>query len=177
MSDVDKLVQIAEEQRQRNQIADAAESLEAATRLADEQDDQSGLAVALNNLGNLYGQLKRDSEAEVALRRSLEVAETHNLPEMACSALNNLGNHYRVRQEFDKAGAAYRDVLSRYENMDDRHGQVSALGYLGMLEEARGDIKAARGYWEQGLALGKEIFLSDLRYFEEALARTRDLDS
>lgn len=141
-------------------------------RIADQADDHSALVSALNNLGNIYGDLDRDQDAVAALARAIQVSDDHDLPELACMALGNLDSHYRLRGAFERAEAAYRDVLKRFEVLDNDQGRVSALGFLGMLEETRNDLPKARDYWTRGLELGRAIGVADRRYFETALKRT-----
>ncbi len=71
------------------------------------------VAATLNNLGMLYNESKRTSEAEKAFREAVDILRSQGKADPASLALslNNLANLYRDSQKMDDAEKAYRETL------------------------------------------------------------------
>ena len=71
------------------------------------------VAATLNNLGMLYSESKRTSEAEKAYREAVEIrrGQAKDKPADLALSLNNLANLYRENQRLDEAEKAYREAL------------------------------------------------------------------
>src|SRR5580693_10435913 len=88
-------------------------------------------AEALYQLGNLFRQAQRDSEAEDCYRRALSAK--HDL----WSAYQNLGNLLQDRGSFEEAAKCYRKALLGNPNHPDAH--------LGLAF-----VELVRGNWTEG---------------------------
>jgi tetratricopeptide (TPR) repeat protein len=55
------------------------------------------------------------------------------------------------------AEAVARESLATYQRTGDKHGMTSPLEFLGEIAYRRGDLPAARGHLEEGLALARAI--------------------
>ncbi|MGH8880444.1 MAG: tetratricopeptide repeat protein, partial [Stackebrandtia sp.] len=82
-----------------------------------------GEAMALNDLGVVYGQMRRLGEAIACLRQSVatwrELGDRHS----EGRALNDLGNALRAKGNAAQARTCWREALAILENFQDPEAQ------------------------------------------------------
>ncbi len=92
--------------------------------------------------------LGRIDQAEQSLRRILDL-----LPEDP-DAVTRLGHIHLLRGDLDEAASSYRRLLDR---TGDEVAQAVALGNLGVIERARGNLGAAEDYHTRSLAINERL--------------------
>jgi predicted ATPase/DNA-binding SARP family transcriptional activator len=75
----------------------------------------------------------------------------------AAYVLLNLAAVDRVEGEFAQAGEKIEESLARFQRLEDRQGEASALNALGNLARSSGDFERGRALLERGLALRQEV--------------------
>lgn len=126
-------------------------------------------AEAMASLGNVYIALGDQTQAELALRRAIELSVTS--AEKA-SAYNNLGNHYAVLANYRLALANYRAAHESGEKSQDGQLQAQALANMAQASTGLEDFPAAIKQIRRSLELvqqmapthGKVILLLNLGY-------------
>jgi hypothetical protein len=68
---------------------------------------------------------------------------------------------HAVRGELDRAEEQHRRALALHEEIGSRLGQAQTLGNLGLLEERRANVAAARELLGRAAALYKQIGAGD----------------
>jgi tetratricopeptide (TPR) repeat protein len=127
------------------------------------------LALALNNLGNLYATTQRLKESEAAyeealgIRRQLAKANpAADLPDVAAT-LNNLGILYRYTQRFKDAEAAYQESLKIYRQISKDEPAprlpdiARTLSNLGSLYQDTQRLNEAEAAYQESLRTYRQL--------------------
>jgi tetratricopeptide (TPR) repeat protein len=110
-----------------------------AYRQASELDEKS--VGALVNLGTLYFNIRKFSEAEQSYRKAIEIDPKYALAHF------NLGNLYDERGDRQRALAQYQAAIQLYPNYADAHYN------LALLYQTMGQVMKAVQHWRQYLKL------------------------
>jgi tetratricopeptide (TPR) repeat protein len=89
-------------------------------------------AGALNNLGVVYRQLERLSEAADCSRRSLDLCRQLGDRQGEGLALGNLGGVCFAEKDLDTSREHYEAALHIFEELGDQHGQAQSLMGIGI---------------------------------------------
>ncbi|MFN3821179.1 MAG: tetratricopeptide repeat protein, partial [bacterium] len=136
-----------------NRYAEALESWEKSSQLAEQIGDLRGLSMALTNCGLAYKMLGDSDKALEYYQRSITIdQQTGNLKSEAVN-LGNLGILYHQRGEFDKALECYLRALELGRKIGSKEIQVRNMGSLAVIYQMRGQRGKARELLEQKLAL------------------------
>ena len=127
-----------------------------ALKLFETTNDQMGIGVCLNNIGNVYREWGELDESKEFYRKAIAVAE--NLKDEAgmASRYNNYGLSLLDSGEVEEAQKYVERALELYEKLGNIRGRVLSLNNLGLIHFKKGDIKLAFGYYEDALKLAKE---------------------
>ena len=127
-----------------------------ALKLFETTNDQAGIGVCLNNIGNVYREWGELDEATDFYRKAIAVAE--NLKDEAgmASRYNNYGLSLLDKGEVEEAQKYVERALELYEKLGIIRGRVLSLNNLGLIHFKKGDVKLAFGYYEDALKLAKE---------------------
>ena len=139
-----------------SQLGDYAEAqtiLAQAVPLARASGDPLTLCRALSALGSNYWRQGKLDDAKVVLNESLALARALGDVTRELSALNRLGT---VAQQSDwgEAERLWREVHTRAAAAGNRVLAMAALNNLGVVTD---DAAGQRGYYQQALALAREI--------------------
>jgi class 3 adenylate cyclase/tetratricopeptide (TPR) repeat protein len=141
--------------------AEAKTILAQAVPLARASGDRLTLCRALNGMGDVNWRLGNLDEARAAQEESLTLARelrdvTHEL-----IALNALGPIAAGQGNLDEAERLLTELHVRAVAVGNREREMTALGNLGMVAFDRKDYTVARGYFQQSIALSREIDVQD----------------
>ncbi len=129
----------------------ALKQYEQAFDLAQRIGDLPDAAIALNNIGIVYGVAGEPQLALTAFQelRTLWTDLSNRAGEAV--ALNNMGAAYTASQEYQEALAAFDQALAIFVALADPTGQAATLGYLGYLYESQGQSREAIDYYKQAI--------------------------
>ena len=139
--------------------------------------DRNDVAVALNDLAQLYWAQDRYGEAEPLLRRSLDIlektwgAEGSNV----AVALNSLANLYADQGRYADAEPLFRRSLAISDKNPDDGGVSNTLNSLAKLERAQGRYAEAEVLYKRSLALRETVFGPEHREVAAALSNLAGL--
>jgi CHAT domain-containing protein/tetratricopeptide (TPR) repeat protein len=126
---------------------------------------ESSYQKALNDLGNLYKDAGRFSEAETAFRRSLAAAratrgeDDHNV----AATMGNLATVLEQESRLTEAEDLYKRTIAIYEKIFGPNSGVTAIGLNNLANDysAQGRIQEAAGLQQRVLAIYEKAFGPD----------------
>lgn len=140
-----------------------------------ETGDDSLVATAYGNLGNVYQSSDLD-RAEAMYRKSLAIEEELGRREGVANQYGNLGNVYLIRGDLDRAEEIYEKSLLINENIGRKEGAASDYSNLGILYQIRGDLDKAEEMYEKSLELfisiGSETMIKKLNFLIDSLKQS-----
>lgn len=136
-------------------LAHEEEAREIFTRHRDE--DPWGLALALNDLGNVRRRRGESTEALELYQDSLvlweEMEDTWGIP----LTRSNLGFLLMMDRKFDEARSHLEEALKIQRRLDDRWGSAETLKYLGDLAVREEKYQEAEDHYLESLGSNREI--------------------
>ncbi len=144
--------------------------------------DRNDVALALNDLAQLYWAQDRYAEAEPLLRRSLDIIERarghqDNNVAVALDSLANLYSaqgHYAEAEPLFRRSLAIREKESQRDNPDDA-GVSNALNSLARLYVAQGRTAEAEPLFDRSVSIREKVFGTDHREVAAALTNQAGL--
>ena len=135
---------------------DALRCMRLAVDLLRPTGDKTMLAVALNNLGEVYFRLGEIGAAEQCYIEACDIcrdiggnAEGH--------ALHNLGQVYQVLHRPDDAVASFEAALRKHRAAGELYGEAMTLKHLGEVHAATGHPDRARASLSRALRIFEQI--------------------
>jgi tetratricopeptide (TPR) repeat protein len=128
-------------------------ALDAARRMG----DRAAEARALNQLGNVDGELGRSQQAAARHRQALALFRRAGDRPGEARTLRSIGLDEMNLGHYDQAARHQQEALAIHRDIGDRLGEVLALGNLGMARQRQGRYQEASGYHQQSLDLSSEI--------------------
>jgi len=144
--------------------------------------DRNDVALALNDLAQLYWAQDRYAEAEPLLRRSLDIIEKTRgrQDNNVAAALDSLAKLYSAQGRYGEAeplfrrSLAIREIEAQRDNPDDA-GVSIALDSLAQIYVAQGRTAEAEPLFERSVSLREKVFGSDHREVAAALTNQAGL--
>ncbi len=129
---------------------------ETALKYAHEASDRHAEWQALLDLGFLwagraYAQTGDYYQQALALARALDD------PATLAHSLNRLGNWHLNAEQPHEALRCHEEALATFQGLHDRSGKASTLDLLGMASYLSGDLPQSAAYYEQAIALLREL--------------------
>jgi tetratricopeptide (TPR) repeat protein/DNA-binding XRE family transcriptional regulator len=116
--------------------------------------DLPGQALALNSIGWFHAVLGDHEAALSACGRALELyCELGSGHEDVANTLDSLGYAHQQAGHYADATTCYQQALDLHREIGSCWGAAEALGHLGDLHHAVGDLAAARAAWEESLTI------------------------
>ncbi|MEM9770650.1 MAG: CHAT domain-containing tetratricopeptide repeat protein [Cyanobacteria bacterium P01_D01_bin.73] len=140
----------------RGQFVPAIQAQEEALLLAGLRGDFREMMLSQRGLGQAYQKLAQFDKAVDFAQRSLETSRQLGDREAEIAALNDLGSSYLRIQELDLALEAYNRALE-LQGGGDRGGSAGALGNVGAVQAASGNLTRATAIYEEGLRLVRQV--------------------
>ncbi len=111
----------------------------------------------LARLGAFYYRLGSHDEAELALKKSINVARPLSARSDLAFALTYLGAVAYLRLNFSEARNQLNESLSIYRELKDQLGSAIALHHLGLVAREEGDFVQARQLFQESLDINREV--------------------
>lgn len=148
-----------------NKTDEALSAFAESAKLAQQVTNRMLIAKASANAAAVAAHAARDADAEkfnqAALEELSDQPATHDL---AMLYLRCGQTDWQRRQQQGRAEQSYRQALAIAEKLGDKRAMSYALGYLGEIYEARGDIAAALELTRRAAFVAQEIQLPDALY-------------
>ena len=111
----------------------------------------------LARLGAFYYRLGSPDEAELALKKAINVARPLSARSDLAFALTYLGAVAYLRLNFTEARNQLNESLSIYRELKDQLGSAIALHHLGVVACEEGDLVQARQLFQESLDINREV--------------------
>ncbi|WP_455143150.1 tetratricopeptide repeat protein [Candidatus Hodarchaeum mangrovi] len=131
--------------------------LNEAYELSESLNDQSGAAVTLSFIGNMYTWLGELDRALKLLQRSLILSERIGNTESLAFTLNNIGWNYHIRGELNLALESLNRGVSLSREKQYPWIQVWNLSNIGFVYRAKNEFDTACGYYSHGISISEDI--------------------
>jgi tetratricopeptide (TPR) repeat protein len=144
-------------QRLRGNLEPALQNELQASKICEEllEPDDSLVSQMLNNLGQVFSQLKRYDDAEKIYRQAISInSKSGNLKEVSTN-YNNLASVYLYRHKFDEALVFFGKSLELCQNQNGKNG-VSILNNMAQVYVLKKDFPKAIEYFKKCLDLRAE---------------------
>ena len=129
---------------------------ETALQLAHAASDRHGEWQALIDLGFLWA--GRDyAQTGDYYQQALALARTMDDPATLAHSLNRLGNWYLNVEQPHEALRCHQEALATFQALSDRRGKAATLDLLGMASLLSGDLLQSAVYYQQAIALLREL--------------------
>jgi tetratricopeptide (TPR) repeat protein len=119
--------------------------------------NKHGIAVSLNNLGNVARNQRNNTRAHTLFTESLalrrELGDKHGI----ALALNNLGNIAFDQGDNSAARLLLEESLDLQREIGNKSGAALALNNLGGVAHRQGDYRMARQFYAESLIILNEI--------------------
>jgi predicted ATPase/DNA-binding SARP family transcriptional activator/class 3 adenylate cyclase len=138
-----------------------------ALELAQQIGDKRWIAVALNSLANVEGELGRPESADERYRASLVLAREVDDKRLVSHALGNLGIWAQIRGDLGHARAFLEESLVVDRELGDMPGVATVLKSLAQVDNDHGDYDIARIRSEEVATIWRQ--LGDQQHLRYAL--------
>jgi len=129
---------------------------ETALQLAHDASDRHGEWQALLDLGFLWAG-RAYAQTGDYYQQALELARTMDDPAALAHSLNRLGNWYLNVEQPHEALRFHQEALATFQGLHDRSGFAKTLDLLGVASYLSGDLMQSAAYYEQAIALLREL--------------------
>ncbi len=126
-----------------------------ALKLFETTQDQMGMGVCLNNIGNVYREWGDLVQARDFYAKAIAVAENLDDKVGKASRYNNYGLVLLDSGELDEAQKYIERALKLNEEINNTRGRVLCLNNLGLIHFKLGSVKLAFGYYQDAMKLAK----------------------
>jgi tetratricopeptide (TPR) repeat protein len=140
-----------------DQHATAVEHFEEALALFRRLGHRGGEAHALSNLGDAHNRLGHHGEAATRQREALALFQRTGERYGEAGSLNGLGEALHGSGLSDEAATAHRAALTLAMEIEEKEEQARAHIGLARIHQDGADLPAARGHWQDALALYSAI--------------------
>lgn len=117
----------------------------------------TGMAICENNIGNLYDDLKKTSQAKNHYEKGLKYAEEAEYKLLETDLLTNLGRLYNKEKNYSKSEKYLKKSEAYNRELESSQGLKSACSALGDLYIAQKKYDLAEKYYQEALTLSKGI--------------------
>lgn len=139
------LAMLGQVQAAAGRVDAAADFLDTALRLAKETNDQTHLAMILNNLGLLKMNQRQPAEALRAFIESWDAAQTESVPDIRAHAALNAARALLQLGRYEESQAWQEKALASWEQVADSHDKAYGLIALGLASAELSDATSAFG--------------------------------
>ncbi|MHA1629628.1 MAG: tetratricopeptide repeat protein [Candidatus Heimdallarchaeota archaeon] len=127
-----------------------------ALKLFETTNDEAGIGVCLNNLGNVYREWGDLNQAKDFYAKAIVVAEKLGERPSLASRYNNYGLVLLDSGDYEGAKDYLEKALAINEELTRVRGRVLCLNNLGLVHFKLGNVKLAFKYYQEALELAKD---------------------
>jgi tetratricopeptide (TPR) repeat protein len=135
----------------------AAEYYELALTALEKSQDESSLAVTLNNLGVISTLLDRPEEAVKYLQRAVDICEKIGNQDVLANSLNNLGKVYADAGNPKQALGYYQRALPIFIASGNKEGECTIRSNLAIVHWNLDSLREAEEELRKAITLEKEL--------------------
>jgi tetratricopeptide (TPR) repeat protein len=128
-----------------------------ALQAARQENDRSGEAAAIHNIGRVYWRWGRHDTAREHFEQALAIYQEVGRHSEVGSVLNNLGNLFDLLGRFDEAVDRYKEALAILGTSGDLAGEAVTLGNLGIVYEVMSRQDEAIENHQQALTIFRQV--------------------
>ncbi|MCP4284605.1 MAG: tetratricopeptide repeat protein, partial [Gammaproteobacteria bacterium] len=139
------------------QYDQAQAQAQAAHQLATQLKDQTGLTLALNNLGDVAKHQGDHAQACDYYQQSLSIYRDIGDQRGMANSLNNLGIVAYRQGDYLQAHDYFQQSLNIKRDIGEQRGIAVSLNNLGLVAWSQGDYEQARDYYQQSLRIYRDI--------------------
>jgi DNA-binding SARP family transcriptional activator len=136
---------------------DALRYMRLAVELLRPAGPESMLAIALNNLGEVYFGLGDVQPAEACFIEARDICREIGGHNAEGHALHNLGQVYQSQRRLDEAVASYEEARRKHRASGDLWGEAVTLKHLGEVQAETGDTGPGRASLSRALKIFEQI--------------------
>ncbi|MGC4046785.1 MAG: tetratricopeptide repeat protein [Armatimonas sp.] len=140
-----------------NDYAEARPALEEGLAICRQEEHQSGIALALNNLSIIAREQGEQAAARDYLEEALQIRQAIGDKRGTAGLLNNLGNVYYSLGDEPTSSRYFREALAINRESGNALWMAVNLNNLGGNSQQVGNNSIARRYFEEALALRRSV--------------------
>lgn len=156
-SEFERLLAVACEFYEQNQLQSALDGYRQALRQATCEQDALKIGISLNGLGLVYGRLQEYAQAEAYGRAAARVLAVTNTPICQAAAIHNWGLAHFHQGHDSKALACFQDALVIWQQQQDALGEAMTLTYLGRVYARNRDYLFAFSCFEAAAEIFRDV--------------------
>jgi predicted ATPase/class 3 adenylate cyclase len=122
-----------------------------------EVGDRQGIAISLNNLGDVTSSQSDYGAARVLFEESLTIKRELGDKYGIANSLNDLGNVALDQNDYGVARALHEESLTIRRELGDKRGIAVSLNNLGWMASSQGEYTTARALHEESLTIRREL--------------------
>ncbi|HEV2375265.1 MAG TPA: BTAD domain-containing putative transcriptional regulator [Streptosporangiaceae bacterium] len=154
----------------RGQYREALNHAQQALELYEQVGDRKGQARALNAVGREYGLLGDQQQAWTFGMQAVKLFRDTGDRYGQGMAWDSLGDTNQRLGDHDRAVMSYQQALSRHREIGDRYSEAFTLNRLAVACRAAANPLAARGAWQEALAILDDLHHPDAEQIRANLA-------
>jgi serine/threonine protein kinase/tetratricopeptide (TPR) repeat protein len=141
----------------RAEHSQSAVYLEQAAALARSQNNLSGLALALAQLGRVNFWIGRLDRGREYLEESIELSRKEGFQDILLFVLRQAGNTAYYQNRLEEACQYLQESLELARKAGEKSAVVASLNSLGLIDLQNGEEEAALSRFEEGLDLARQV--------------------
>ncbi|MHA1975480.1 MAG: tetratricopeptide repeat protein [Candidatus Hodarchaeales archaeon] len=140
----------------RGDLQRAYQNYQKALELFKTTKNDRGIAIATNNLGNIYRAWNDFERAKSSYGEAIRIGDLQQDKKGLASRFNNLGLLYMDKKNYDLAMQMLNTAKQHDEEIRNYKGLVTRIGNIGIIQEKLGNYKEAETSYKEAIALAEK---------------------
>ncbi len=140
----------------RGDLKRAYQNYQKALTLFTTTKNERGIAIAKNNLGNIYRAWNDFNRAREHYQEAIDIGEKQGDKKGLASRLNNLGLLYLDREAYQMSLQLLERAKAYDEEINNTKGLITRIGNLGIIHERLGDFDKAEREYKEAIHLAEK---------------------
>jgi signal transduction histidine kinase/Tfp pilus assembly protein PilF len=128
-----------------------------ALKVRQECGDNYGIVTTVNNIGLIYQRMRYYELAEESIKHALHLSDSINYEAGRVYSLRRLASLFIAQHRYDDAAKYYDEIVTSYKKRNEKSGLAQIYNDFGLIQEKKGNLKAARDFFKQSLDRAREI--------------------